>query len=63
MKILTNSQYETLVRDALESGYKKGWNQGFDDGYQEGMKAEKEGVHINGTGLYYFNNEEVKNNA
>lgn len=58
MKILTNKQYETLIKsvkkDAYNEGQMEGYNRGYKQGLHDGLTRDKNGVHYTSNGIYVF---------
>ncbi|GAA5417364.1 hypothetical protein Pryu01_02427 [Paraliobacillus ryukyuensis] len=58
MKILTNDQYEKMLRNERNQGREEGYNYGLKEGYKQGLHKgltqNEEGVFINNNGMYLF---------
>lgn len=45
---------DEVVKEAVKEATKIAYQKGFEDGLRKGLMTDKEGVHINSTGLYHF---------
>lgn len=58
MEILSKKKLTKIIEDAVseaeKEAYEKGFKKGYSDGLHAGLTSDKEGVHMNGNGIYAF---------
>lgn len=59
MKIFTNKQFEEIKRKIENDAFQNAYDKGYKDGLNKGLIQDKEGVLLNGGGLYVFKDNKL----
>ena len=57
---LSRKRLYRIIDKAVEEAKREGYKKGYSDGLHRGITSDKEGLHINGNGMYMFKDEVAK---
>ena len=60
MKILSDKQFDEFVEKIRRESFRAGYDKGYEFGLREGLTADKSGIYMSKSGLFAFENGELK---